>query len=64
MITTARGVVMRLKAESIRLTGRVARGTRLITLDTGDTIHNVMRLDGAKDDGADAASASDAPDEA
>ena len=64
MITTARGVVMRLKAESIRLTGRVARGTRLITLDTGDTIHNVMRLDGAKDDGADAASPSDTPDEA
>lgn len=64
MITTARGVVMRLKAESIRLTGRVARGTRLITLDTGDTIHNVMRLDGAKDEGADAASPSDTPDEA
>jgi DNA gyrase subunit A len=53
MIITKGGVVMRQKINTIRETGRVAQGVKLINLDAGDKVAAVAKLVHDEEDGDD-----------
>jgi DNA gyrase subunit A len=64
MIITKGGVVMRQKINTIRETGRVAQGVKLINLDDGDKVAAVAKLVHEEDDGEDGENAEEAADNA
>jgi DNA gyrase subunit A len=59
MIITARGIVIRQRVNTIRETGRVAQGVKLINLEEGDKVRAVAKiLHDAEDDEDEASDAS------
>lgn len=57
IITTSEGQVIRIKAESIRVTGRVSQGVKAITLRDGDVVQDATALPSVEDIEQDSAEA-------
>ena len=44
IITTAKGIVIRMSLENIRVMGRAAQGVRVVKLQDGDSVTDVARV--------------------
>jgi len=53
MVVTSRGMIIRIACESIRQTGRGAKGVRIINLVEDDTVSGVAKIVDEDDDGSD-----------
>jgi DNA gyrase subunit A len=62
LVTTQRGITIRLSAASIRSQGRNTLGVRIIRLDEGDEVKDVVLLPGGLGDGTDPGGDASAPD--